>query len=556
MKREICVNGRRFTLDPAQLIQSGGEGMVFGMGDGTAVKLYHNPTKQRAEKLRCWLNGLAGRLPDSILGPSALVADCSGKVIGFQMPRLPAGSLPIKKLASPLFWQKNKLFVDDVLGLFRQVHQTLTRLHQLGVIVGDLNDHNLFFSPANLPAGSPAFIDADSYQFAQFPCPVAMQSFLDPNLYYVTDFGRRSYFTPQSDWYAFAVLLVKSLLHVHPYGGTHKQHKSVMARAGAKVSILDTAVTYPQNARSLDTISADWKQQIHLIFERDQRHPFPARLLAGQHFSQSASQPVRVSALRSQSSKLLLSVDGVIEHAAVMANGRIRVVVREDGAYRLVRLGVGGILDEMALFDGQPGYRFGNFGRYLAVNPPGRPHLLILDVGGSQPQKVTMVETALFRDTAVFAATARHLYRIAGTWIMRGSVRNGLYVEDAIATAHRNQTRFWASPLSETLAGYHRIFAEHRFFLIHDGAAYDIPVPPLGRGASLAETAVTFTNRAVIIQRTIRRQGQPYTDVHTADFEGNLRSLPTQLLPANTLLHPAGRLLMEPSRLTLIKNQI
>ena len=160
--------------------------------------------------------------------------------------------------------------------------------------------------------------------------------------------------------------------------------------------------------------------------------------------------------------------------------------------YKLVRLGVGGKLDEMALFQGQPGYRFGIFDHYLAVNPPPGRQLLILDIGDHQPQQVTMIATALFRETAVFAATPNHLYRIAGTWIMRGSVQNGLYVEDAIATAHRNQTRFWASPHTETLAGYHRIFDENRFFLVHDGAGYDIPLPPLGYGESLVETAVTL----------------------------------------------------------------
>ena len=556
MKREIFVNGRRHTLDPAQLIQSGGEGMVFGMADGTAVKLYHHPTSQRAAKLRYLLDsGLATRLPDGILGPSALITDSVGSIIGFQMPRLPAANLPIKKLASPLFWQKNKLTVADVLPLFQQIHQTLPRLHQLGVVIGDLNDHNIFFSPVPQLPSSPAFIDADSYQFDRFPCPVAMQPFLDPNLYHVTDFSQRPYFTPESDWYAFAVLLVKSLLHIHPYGGTHKQHKSLMARAQAKVSILDTAITYPSTARPLASLSDELKQQIHLIFERGQRHPFPERLLAQQHFNVSTGQPVSVSVLSPQTSKLLLSVDGVIEQAAVMANGRIHAIVYEKGKYRLIRLGVGGILDEMTLFDGQPGYRFGLFARYLAVNPSPGGQLLILDVGGSQPQKVTMVETALFRGTAVFAATADYLYRIAGTWIMRGSVKNGLYVEDAIATAHRNQTRFWASSRTETLAGYHRIFAEHRFFLIHEGAGYDIPVPPLRQGESLAETAVTFTERAVIIQRTIRRKGKIFTDVYAADFQGRLQPPPAQLLAANSLPHPAGRLLLEPSRLTLIKNQ-
>ncbi|MCZ7668322.1 MAG: hypothetical protein M5U34_14595 [Chloroflexi bacterium] len=57
-----------------------------------------------------------------------------------------------------------------------------------------------------------------------------------------------------------------------------------------------------------------------------------------------------------------------------------------------------------------------------------------------------MVESATFCGTAVFAASPHHLYRIAGDWIMQGKVQNGHFVETAIATAHRQQTWFRASP--------------------------------------------------------------------------------------------------------------
>ncbi len=555
MIKNIVINKQKITLDPAQLIQSGGEGMVFGVGD-TAVKLYHQPTTQRTAKLRCLLDsGLAAQMPEGILGPTALVMNQDGRVVGFQMPRLPAGSLPLKKLSNPHFWQKNKPPLTAILDLFQQIHATLARLHQLGIVVGDLNDHNLYFTP-HASRFTPLWIDVDSYQFGGYPCPVALQSFLDPALYGVADLGKRPYFTPLTDWYAFTVLLVKSLLQVHPYGGAHKQYKSLLARAKAGVSVLDTAVTYPQSARPLNTLSDEVRHQIHLIFEQGQRHPFPVQLLASQHFShQPVSAPT--SSLQSpvsnlQSSKLLLAVNGVIEHVAITAHGRIWAIVREEADYRLVRLGVGGKLDEMALFKGQPGYRFGIFDHYLAINPPQGRQLLILDIGGRQPQKVTMIETALFRETAVFAATSQHLYRIAGTWIMRGSVQNGLYVEDAIATAHRNQTCFWASPHTETLAGYHRIFDENRFFLIHDGGSYDIPIPPLAQGESLVETAVTFTSHALAIQLGIRHKGQMRTDTYLADLNGQLRANTPTLPPPNVLFHSEGMLHWEPAQLTFI----
>lgn len=49
-QQTITINRQSITLDPAQLIQSGGEGMVFGVGD-TAVKLYHQPQPGHIAKL-------------------------------------------------------------------------------------------------------------------------------------------------------------------------------------------------------------------------------------------------------------------------------------------------------------------------------------------------------------------------------------------------------------------------------------------------------------------------------------------------------------------------
>jgi hypothetical protein len=283
-------------------------------------------------------------------------------------------------------------------------------------------------------------------------------------------------------------------------------------------------------------------------------------LLAAQHVSRSAAQRINPPpADRNQQQKQLLAVDGVIEFVAVQPNGRIQAIVREDDNYKLIRLGVGGKLDEMVLFNGRPGYRFASFDEHLAINPPQGSQLLVLDVSNSQPQKVTMLETALFRDTAVFATTPHHLYRIAGTWIMRGMVRDGMYIEDAIATAHRNQTRFWASPLTETLAGYHRIFAEYRFFLIHQGSSYDIPIPPLTQGESLVDTAVSFTNHSISIQLTINQRGQQRCDTTICDLHGRIRRFLSNL-PVNdegeTAVihsHPAGQLIQKPSALYLKK---
>jgi len=521
----IFINQQPATLTPAQLIQAGGEGMVFGMGD-TAVKLYHHPQPAHAARLRYLLDsGLTQRLPPNIFAPCALVTDPRGQVIGHQMPRLPTGSFPIKKLANLNFRKQQGISTTAVLALFQQIHGTLSALHKLGVIVGDLNDQNVFLSPAQPLAAY--WIDADSYQIGRFPCPVAMELFVDPHLYGVGDLGQRPYFSPATDWYAFFVLLVRSLLGVHPYGGVHKQHKTLAARAAAGVSILHSDVTYPATAVPLATLPANLRQHLLDVFEDGQRPPFPADLLTD-YTQNLAGGPHLASPRRAAipaptaEYALLLTTPGFIERVQVTENGRLQAIVREGNEMRLVRLGLGGMLSETSLFSGQPGYRFALFQDALAVNPPGSHQLLLLDVSGPQPRQMQMLATALFRDTAVFAASQSALYRIAGTWIMRGGVQNGLYVEEAIATAHQNQTRFWAAPHGHTLAGYHRIFAANRYFLLHNGASYDVDLPDLRSGESLVETAVSFGQTAVAFWRKINQRGLLHTELSLADHHGRI----------------------------------
>ena len=555
MKQTIFINQQKYTLDPSQLIQSGGEGMVFALGD-TAVKRYHQPHHQQKAKLDQLINM---HLPNNILAPCATVQDETGLTIGFQMPKLPGNAQPCKRLTNPLFWRKNNIQTQAIIQLFQHIHQDLTQLHYNEIIVGDLNDQNIFFPSPLTHRPAPFWIDSDSYQFAQFPCPVANLTFLDPHLYHVSDFSERPYFTPNTDWYAYFVLLIKSLLQIHPYGGTHTQHKSLQARSQAGLTILDPTVKYPTNARHPETLSDDLLHHLHLIFNQGHRQSFPFDLLSGYANDLTTCNQCNLAYPRQRPScptcqhqtpvtqpighqlRQLLQIDGFIEHIAVQANGRILIIAQTNGQYKLFRLGIGGTKEEMVLFNGRPGYKCAIFGdgissQHLVVNPPHSQHLLILDISGDQPQKVTMLETADFRGTAVCATTPQHLYRIAGNWIMRGSIQNGHYLEDALTTAHQAQTQFFGSPYSNIIAGYHRIFAQTNFFLIDQhGASYDIDIPSLPPGASVPETAVTFSRDTVVIIQKVSINGRYTIHTHITNHKGQHSS--THQIPSDNL-HP------------------
>ncbi len=571
--------------------------MVFALGN-TAVKLYHQPTATHQKKLKQWF-AQRWQLPSDVLAPCAPVQNKNGQLIGLQMPRLPGGALPMKQLSLPNFWQQHALSVQQIVSLLQQLHQTLNRLHRLQIIVGDLNETNIFFTlPASGPL-QPFWIDVDSYQFGPFPCPVAMPAFLDPTLYHVTNFGERPYFTPLTDWYAFTVLLVKSLLQVHPFGGVHRQHKSLQARAAAGVSILANDVTLPPRARHPETLTDDLLHYLHSTFDQGERRPFPLQLL--QQYGQSlracaqcqlsypanrrgcpgCSHPTAAPVLlTSLAAKTLLQVDGFIEALFVQPNGRLLVIYRRGTEYRLVRAGIGGILNESALFSGSAGYRFGAFtqpdGRdFLVVNPPQHPQLLLLDIQAAQPQQVTLLETAMFRDTAVFATTPNYLFRISGGWIMRGSLQRGSYLEDAVGTAHRAQTHFFGSPFGNTIAGYHRIFAEHRYFVI-DAHGTERQLAALNPANSyITETAVAFAPHHIGIVQQVAANGRSQTRIQAFNQQGQWQqswelneqgwetavsqfaalsqTVPKQLLPSDRLhYHPKGWLVQQPQHVRFV----
>jgi len=551
MTRIVNIQNRIIRLDPAQLIQSGGEGMVFKVGT-TAVKLYHHPNHQQQEKLEFFLqSGLANQLRPEICAPNAFVTDQQGKFLGFQMPLLPSDAVPIKYLAKAAFWRKYNLTTTAVISLFQQLHTTLSTLHALGIIIGDLNDQNIFITlqsdnSATQPLHhlSPLLIDVDSYQFGRFPCPVAMDLFVDPNLYGISDLSKRPFFSPATDWYAFFVLLVRSLLHIHPYGGVHHQQKSIAARASAGLSILNPTITYPPTARPRETLPDNLIQHMRRIFDLHERVPFIIDLLndyanhlalcnkCHHQYPQERTncpfcdckQSVKVISNKSHHpTHIYTTTEGFINSIHILPNSRFLAIIFAQNQYKLVRFGLGGIIDEMVLFNGRSGYQFAACQNILVVSPPDSKQLLMLDINSCPPRKLNMLETATFREMPVFSASPNHFYRIAGTWIMRGTMQNGHFIEEPTVTSHHNQTWFQASPLTNTITGYHRIFAENRFFLWHEGQSYDIPIPPLQDGESLVETAVTFLPNIVIFSLKINQRGKIKTVVYHISHQGKIQ---------------------------------
>lgn len=265
----VYVGKKAVRLDDRDLLGEGGEGRVYRAG-GRAIKVFLAPTAERAKKLLAF----PAQLPPSVIGPLELCTDRAGDVVGYAMRRLD-GAVDAHRLAHRV-WREGAMRSAEVLRIWRELSAAIAQLHARGLVVGDLNDGNVVLTHET--AGwTPWLIDADSMQLPGHPCVVAHERFLDPRLYGV-DLARTCALSKESDWYALAVLAFASLLFVHPFGGTHPSHPTMLRRAEARHSVLRGDVKLPASSLRPDVLPDDALSWFLEVFERDVRAPLPSRL--------------------------------------------------------------------------------------------------------------------------------------------------------------------------------------------------------------------------------------------------------------------------------------
>jgi hypothetical protein len=467
---DVYLRGKRIKLDPTRSLGKGGEADVFDLGGGRALKLFKSPDhpdyqglplEQKAAEQRIALHqkklrAFPAGLPRQVIAPEELATDRSGRaVVGYAM-QVVAPAEPLVRYGEPTF-RRAGVANREVVRLFRDIHTVVSRLHAAGVVIGDFNDLNVLVTTG----AQPRFIDADSFQFGSYPCFVFTERFVDPLLcdrQGTTPRLARPY-NPEADWYAFAALLMQSLLFVAPYGGVYLPKDASRrvpngARPLHRITVFHPEVRYPKPATRYEVLPDDLLQYLHRVFEKDERGPFPAGLLDRLQFvacPRCAVEHARVACPfcapgATAAARTVLTVrgpvvctrvfetSGVVLHACV-EKGVLRFLHHEAGAYRRE--------DGSVIFRGDldPGLRFGILGAStlvgrggeLAVLAPGKgPQRLSVDSDGTGP---------------AFAANGRHRYWTAGGRLLRDdfSALGGASIE-GIGDVLSGQTRIWAGP--------------------------------------------------------------------------------------------------------------
>jgi DNA-binding helix-hairpin-helix protein with protein kinase domain len=303
---------RRISLS-ARPMGRGGQAAIFAVDedDHLVVKLYYEPTGEIVRRLVAML-ALHAR-GDLALGehagrfrfawPGALIADPdAGKVLGFAMRRfdvrddLPIAALFSRRLRTKLFPGTDWRFV---LTLARNLSALMARLHEQGMLVGDVSHRNLLTNRS----GVLTLLDCDSLQFTDplsgehFPSTVVTPEYAPSEVQVRPQAAR----TVASDRFGLAVLVCRLLLlGNHPFMGFP---------TGAAE---DTDI--PQNIRSGATyVSAEGDVEVPVgALDKTLLPPKVARL-AGAAFAEGHMDPKRRPTAREWVNALDDSIDTVVE---------------------------------------------------------------------------------------------------------------------------------------------------------------------------------------------------------------------------------------------------
>lgn len=356
---------RRERLTADKAIGKGGEADIYLLDSATVLKRYKepddpdygmDPAAQHAAAVRLReqkrkLPAFPENLPPQVITPDELVFDkAGGRLVGYTMRYLDDAEV-LMRLGDRQYREQGGVDGNQVVGVFRNLRRTVKAVHDQGVVIGDFNDLNVMVDKHD----QAHLIDADSMQFGGFDCHTFTARFVDP-LHCEPD--RLTLARPHdedSDWYAYSVMLMQSMLYVDPYGGVHRPKSGKRLQHDARVldrlTVFDGDVVYPKPALPYGNLPDDVLDHLHKVFEQDKRGEFPERLLDNLRWTTCLSCGLQHARPRCPNCAAPGAVrQTVAVHGAVKAtrlfrtrgnllyathqDGKLRYLYHEDGSFR------------------------------------------------------------------------------------------------------------------------------------------------------------------------------------------------------------------------------
>lgn len=198
---------------PVQLLEEinkGGEGCVYktSMGDACVAKIYFDQklTTHKQKKIDAVID--SGLTIQGVCFPQTQLYDRQGIFVGYLMPKAEGKKLDVSVFKGEkgitrhfASWERKDLVVLAITVL-----SIIKRIHVKGILIGDINGANILVkSPTEV-----YFVDTDSFQINDFPCPVGTQEFTAPE---IQDKNYKEFLrTKGNENFAVATLLFKLMM--------------------------------------------------------------------------------------------------------------------------------------------------------------------------------------------------------------------------------------------------------------------------------------------------------------------------------------------------------
>jgi DNA-binding helix-hairpin-helix protein with protein kinase domain len=232
VRLERQSNGRAINLSEKLILAVGGEARIYSLPDEPSLvaKVYHQPTPERAAKLRVMAaypptDPMAAQKHSSIAWPLDLlrIAGRQAAIVGFLMPRVAEMRRIIdffnpksRRESCPLF---NYFYLHRTA---RNFVTAVRALHERGYVIGDVNESNILVSERALVT----LVDTDSFQVwdgdkgVTYRCRVGKPEFTPPELQgkSFAQLDRQ----PGHDLFGLGVIVFQLLMEgTHPFAGAY-----------------------------------------------------------------------------------------------------------------------------------------------------------------------------------------------------------------------------------------------------------------------------------------------------------------------------------------------
>jgi H/ACA ribonucleoprotein complex subunit 3 len=546
---KVQIDGRTHSLDTQNIIDSGGEADIYRLGNNRVLKLFKQPDhpdhagqpeqKQAARKRLAEhqkkLPQFPEQVPNALVTPQSLARDDGGAIVGYSMQRVTGVELLVR-YADKTF--RSSIDENAVVSVFSALRNVVKELHESGIVIGDFSDLNVF-----VKGTAPRLIDVDSYQFANFLCRTFTQRFADPTKLTTSNrsngiqnpTGGLTLAEPHdamSDWYAFCVLLLQSLLFAGPYSGIHRPENgddqlSRSERILSRVTIFDSAVQYPKPARTPDVLPPDLLDFFSEVFTEDRREPFPERLLAGINW-QTCSSCGLVHA-RSQcpecsdggGDQTVERVTNDVSATRVFrTSGRIMFADCQNDKLQWLDHKGGRFFreDDTPIADAtvRPLTRYRLYGDTTIFGVDGMMHL----VGKDRSKNRLSVDS--FGRQPVFDVTGDKLF-----WVRNGDLKRagkfGVDYAESVGSVLKDRTLFWVG--DKHGFGFYRAGKIQQYFVFdtaYRGINENVTVPPI-TGQLINATASICRDRIWFFQ-TVNEQGRRHNRCYLIGGDGTVQA--------------------------------